>query len=59
VRGGSLGLNQLGVVEYRIDGESIEAFFRSVPSLVEDEPFALSAFVETMAEIEDARAKST
>ena len=59
VRGASLGLNQLGVVECRIDGESIEAFFRSVPSLVEDEPFALSAFVETMAEIEDARAKST
>ncbi len=58
VRMGSHGLNQLGVVEYRIEGESIDAFFRSIPGLVEDEPFALSAFVETMAEIELANAQS-
>jgi 3',5'-cyclic AMP phosphodiesterase CpdA len=55
VRGGSLGINQLGVVEYRIEGERLDAYFRSVPSLVEDEPFALAAFTETLADIEAAR----
>ena len=55
VRGGSLGLNQLGVVEYRIDGEQIEAFFRSIPTIIEDEPFALEAFTQTLAEIEAAQ----
>jgi 3',5'-cyclic AMP phosphodiesterase CpdA len=55
VRGGSLGVNQLGVVEYRIEGEQIEAFFRSVPTLVEDEPFGLAAFTETLASIESSR----
>lgn len=52
VRGGSLGVNQLGVVEYRINGEGIEAYFRSVETLVEDEPFAIAAYVNTMAAIE-------
>jgi 3',5'-cyclic AMP phosphodiesterase CpdA len=55
VKGGSLGLNQLGVVEYRIEGEQIEAYFRSVPTLVEDEPFGLAAFSETLASIEQSR----
>jgi 3',5'-cyclic AMP phosphodiesterase CpdA len=59
VRGGSRGLNQLGVVEYHIEGEGVEAFFRSVPHLVEDEPFGVSAFIETLAEIEMARAQLT
>ena len=48
-------LNQLGVVEYRIDGEQIEAFFRSIPTIIEDEPFALEAFTQTLAEIEAAQ----
>jgi hypothetical protein len=43
------------VVEYRIEGEQIEAYFRSVPTLVEDEPFGLAAFSETLASIEQSR----
>jgi hypothetical protein len=50
----SFGLNQLGVVEYRIEGDEIEAYFRSIPTLAEEEPFAAPAFTQTMAEIEAA-----
>jgi 3',5'-cyclic AMP phosphodiesterase CpdA len=53
------GLNQLGVVEYRIEGDDIEAYFRSIPALVEDEPFAIPAFIETMARIESAASSSS
>lgn len=52
VLGGSLGINQLGLVEYRIDGEEIRAYFRTIASLVEGEPHELAAFSETMAEIQ-------
>jgi len=49
-----LGLNQLGVVEYRIDGDEVEAYFRSVPTLREEEPWEMTEFTETMAAIEAA-----
>jgi 3',5'-cyclic AMP phosphodiesterase CpdA len=54
VRDGAMqfGLNQLGLVEYRIEGDEIEVYFRSIPALVEQEPFAMPAFMETMAAIE-------
>jgi 3',5'-cyclic AMP phosphodiesterase CpdA len=48
------GLNQLGVVEYRIEGDAIEAYFRSIPTLHEDEPYGMSEFTTTMATIEAA-----
>lgn len=56
VREGSMqfGLNQLGVVEYRIEGDEIEVYFRAIPTLVEEEPFAMPAFKATMADIEAA-----
>jgi 3',5'-cyclic AMP phosphodiesterase CpdA len=50
------GLNQLGVVEYRIEGDTIEAYFRSVPTLREEEPYAMPEFISTMAQIEAANA---
>ena len=43
------GLNQIGVVEYRIEGDEVEAYFRSIPTVVEDEPFNMPAFMATMA----------
>ena len=49
-----LGLNQLGVVEYRIDGDEVEAYFRSIPTLREEEPWEMTEFTETMAAIEAA-----
>jgi 3',5'-cyclic AMP phosphodiesterase CpdA len=49
-----LGLNQLGVVEYRIEDNEIEAYFRSVPTLREEEPWEMVEFTETMAAIEAA-----
>ena len=54
VRSGSMqfGLNQIGVVEYRIEGDEVEAYFRSIPTVVEDEPFNMPAFMATMARIE-------
>lgn len=48
------GLNQLGVVEYRIEGNEVEAYFRSVPTLREEEPFGMQEFTSTMAEIKAA-----
>jgi 3',5'-cyclic AMP phosphodiesterase CpdA len=58
VRSGPLGfgLNQLGVVEYRLDGAEVEAYFRAAPTLVEEEPFTMPAFVATMASIEASTA---
>jgi hypothetical protein len=53
----SLGINQLGVVEHRIEGAEIDACFRSVPMLVEDEPFGLAAFSEALASIGASRAE--
>ncbi|MCU1493062.1 MAG: hypothetical protein JWO62_826 [Acidimicrobiaceae bacterium] len=52
----SFGLSQLGVVEYRIEGDEVEVYFRSIPTLCEQEPFAMAEFVQTMAEIEAATA---
>jgi 3',5'-cyclic AMP phosphodiesterase CpdA len=49
-----IGLSQLGVVEYRIDGDEIDAYFRAVPTLVEESPFGMPAFVATMSRIEAA-----
>jgi 3',5'-cyclic AMP phosphodiesterase CpdA len=49
-----LGLNQLGVVEYRIDGDEISAYFRAVPTLQEEEPWEMVEFTETLAAIEAA-----
>jgi 3',5'-cyclic AMP phosphodiesterase CpdA len=54
--GWNLGLNQLGVVEYRIEGNEIEAYFRATPSFTEAEPFTMPAFAETMALIEGGTA---
>jgi 3',5'-cyclic AMP phosphodiesterase CpdA len=48
------GLSQLGVVEYRIEGDTIEAYFRSVPTLSEEEPYDMPEFIATMAQIEAA-----
>lgn len=45
------GLAQLGVVEYRGNGTGIEAFFRSVPDLVEGSPLDDDAFNLALAEI--------
>jgi 3',5'-cyclic AMP phosphodiesterase CpdA len=50
--GSRTGLNQLGVVEYRTQGSEIEAYFRSVPTLTEESPYGMPAFVKTMAMIE-------
>jgi hypothetical protein len=49
-----MGLNQLGVVEYRIDGDEVEVYFRSIPTLLEEEPWEMAEFTETMAAIEAA-----
>jgi 3',5'-cyclic AMP phosphodiesterase CpdA len=48
------GLNQIGVVEYHLSGDEIAAYFRSVPTVREEEPFTMPAFVETLALIEQA-----
>jgi 3',5'-cyclic AMP phosphodiesterase CpdA len=48
----NFGLNQLGVVEYRIEGPEVDAYFRTVPTLVEEEPFSMPAFEQTMKIIE-------
>jgi 3',5'-cyclic AMP phosphodiesterase CpdA len=50
------GLNQLGVVEYRIENDEIAAFFRSTPTLEEEAPFSMPSFTNTMALITEAAA---
>jgi len=52
----NFGLNQLGVVEYQIDGDELEVYFRSVPTLTENEPFDMAEFAQTMKIIEAAAA---
>jgi 3',5'-cyclic AMP phosphodiesterase CpdA len=48
------GLAQIGVVEYVIEGDTIESYFRAIPTVTEEEPFEMPAFKETMALIEAA-----
>lgn len=46
------GLNQLGVVEYDLSTSEPQAWFRALPTLVEEEPFSLAEFTEVMSEVE-------
>jgi 3',5'-cyclic AMP phosphodiesterase CpdA len=45
------GLVQLGVVEYIGDGGQLEAFFRSVPSLIEGSPLDIEQFNRTLSDL--------
>lgn len=46
------GLNQLGVVEYDLSTDEPQAWFRALPTLVEEDPFTMAEFTATMAQIE-------